>query len=530
MHGFHISRRQFLKMGSVALPALWLPGCMRSEPGRTLNISVLHSTDLHAHILPTMAHDGTTNVGGFARVATQLKRWQRANPNHLLVDAGDLYQGTAVGHATEGDVMVRCLNHFGYDCWVAGNHEFDWGLEPFQRAVAHSKMPVLAANLRMFGQDPLPTGRAGNGFDNLRPCMVKEVAGIRIGIVGLITTGIFNWFPRDLLAGLEVLDPIAPTRAAIRWLRHEGHCDVILLVCHMGVRPGRHFDDHANHVVALTREFPELVAVIGAHSHQLIPYDRVNTVPYTQANHHGIHVGRCELQFDPDTRRLLAVQPTLELMDARIEQDASVLALVGDDLAQVEAELNRPVGVLAQPLDIVKPGPGQPSDLELFIYQSLSDRLRTRGHTVDAVFHGLLFQRAPIQAGTLTVRDMWTIMPFENYIVLADLTPAELAAIVDEDLSRGGSRSLMGLQVDIGQRGQNWVVNSLRGLNGGPLNPDKRLTVAFNSYDSASGGLRLPLLRDILQSSSSNRRLLRLQSRALVTEYFQDQQIVHLRR
>ncbi|MCD8482345.1 MAG: metallophosphoesterase [Verrucomicrobia bacterium] len=374
-----------------------------------------------------------------------------------------MYQGTALGHATEGDVMIRCVNHLGYDAWVAGNHEFDWGIEPFQRAVERSQMPVLAANLRMFGQDPLPYGEAGNGFNNLRPCTIKEVAGIRIGIVGLITTGMFNWFPRDLLRGLEVSDPIAPTRAALRWLREEGRCDAVLLACHMGIRPGRHTDDHANHVVALTREFPELIAVIGAHSHQIIAHETVNNVPYTQASYHGIHAGHLELIFDAETHKLMSVSPKLALMDASIEQDASVLALVGDDLSAIESELDREVGVLTQTLEIAKPAPGRASELELFIHQFMAERLAYYGYAVDAVFHGLLFQREPIQSGSKTIRDMWTIIPFENYIVLADLSPEEILAVVNEDLSRGGTRSLMGLTVDFERQGERFKAVGVRG-------------------------------------------------------------------
>src|SRR5205814_9553285 len=107
-------------------------------------ISILHTTDLHGHISPASDYDGNPDRGGLARCVTQIRQWRRQNPNSILIDIGDVYQGTDVGLRTRGELMIELFNHLEYDAWVIGNHEFDWAIEPFHQALQRSAMPVLA--------------------------------------------------------------------------------------------------------------------------------------------------------------------------------------------------------------------------------------------------------------------------------------------------------------------------------------------------------------------------------------------------
>src|SRR5437868_8008691 len=147
------TRRDFLRvLGPTAL-LCGVPELASAMPASDIvTISILHTTDLHGHILPTVDYDGTTDAGGFARCVTQIRRWRRQNPNTILIDVGDIYQGTDVGLRTKGSVMIDLLNHLKFDAWVVGNHEFDWGIDPFVNAVKRSAMPVLAANMSLEGR------------------------------------------------------------------------------------------------------------------------------------------------------------------------------------------------------------------------------------------------------------------------------------------------------------------------------------------------------------------------------------------
>ena len=144
-----LSRRAFLKTISQAGLLCAAPSFARAvetlNPD-TVTISILHTTDLHGHILPTSDYNGNPDFGGMARCVTQIRRWRRQNRNSILIDVGDVYQGTDVGLRSKGELMIDLFNHLKYDAWIVGNHEFDWGIEPFLNALARSTMPILAAN------------------------------------------------------------------------------------------------------------------------------------------------------------------------------------------------------------------------------------------------------------------------------------------------------------------------------------------------------------------------------------------------
>src|SRR5215510_4062164 len=149
------TRREFLKVAGQAgllgaVPALAsAAAALNSE---TVCISILHTTDLHGHILPTFDYDGTADRGGLARCVTQIRRWLRQNRYSILIDVGDVYQGTDVSLRDKGQLMIDLFNHLKYDGWVIGNHEFDWGIEPFMNALQKSAMPVLGANTMLEGK------------------------------------------------------------------------------------------------------------------------------------------------------------------------------------------------------------------------------------------------------------------------------------------------------------------------------------------------------------------------------------------
>ena len=162
-----LSRRAFLKtIGRAGLicAAPDLARAVRSVNPDTVCISILHTTDLHGHILPTIDYDRNPDLGGFARCATQIRRWRRNNPNSILIDLGDVYQGTDVALRTKGALMIDLFNYLKYDAWILGNHEFDWGIETFGDALQRSTMPVLAANTLIEGKAAGELSDAQNPF------------------------------------------------------------------------------------------------------------------------------------------------------------------------------------------------------------------------------------------------------------------------------------------------------------------------------------------------------------------------------
>src|SRR5881628_2758034 len=190
------TRREFLKLAGRAgvLSAVpTLASAATALNSDTVCVSILHTTDLHGHILPTSDYAGNADLGGLARCVTQIRRWRRQNRNSILIDVGDVYQGTDVSLRNKGELMIDLFNHLKYDAWIIGNHEFDWGMQVFQQALQRSAMPVLAANTTLEGKPAGEFPDAKHPFARIQPFIVKEVAGIKLAIVGVTTPGMPFW-------------------------------------------------------------------------------------------------------------------------------------------------------------------------------------------------------------------------------------------------------------------------------------------------------------------------------------------------
>ncbi len=513
------SRRAFLRWsGSAALLSL-VPSTLLGRSANLDTVCLIHTTDLHGNILPTSTYGGIPDVGGLARCATRIKQWKAQNPHHLLLDMGDLYQGTDVGFRTKGQVMIRCLNHLGYDAWVPGNHEFDWGVEAFESALKASNMPVICANSRWDGQRVWNEREVGK--TPLQPWVLKKLNGYKVAFIGLTTPGIPNWFLPEKLGEFRATDPVGALRMTLRQVE-AAKPDAIILGTHMGIRPGMTGDDTANRLFAIAEAFPQIDAILGGHTHRDQPNQRVGRIPYTQANYFGIHVGRLDLVFDRDSRKLVQVQPMTSYMDGSVKLDPEVLSLTRDEVEASQVYLAEAVGRLDDRLS-VETSPNRPSGIERLIGTAVVQGLYSRGIEVDACYHGLIYQDSPIEPGEKTVEDCWSILPFENFVVTAQFSRAQLIAIMEEAYNHRSLRSLIGLPKleTRGSRGNRRIV-SVKDEHGREWPDDRPIRVAINSYDAASGGGRYTVLREVLEESASQRKMHPLLVRSVMIDWIRE--------
>lgn len=522
------NRRTFLKqIGQAGLFYAASPiadAVAAFDPG-TVQISILHTTDLHGHILPTSDYSGNPDLGGFARCASQIRRWRRQNRNSILIDVGDVYQGTEVSLRNKGELMIDLFNHFKYDAWVVGNHEFDWGVEVFENAIERSKMAVLATNVSIEGKLAGQFADANSPFSKIRPLLVREFEGIKIAIIGVTTPGMSFWFRPEFTRGLEFPSSVEAVRRAIAEAKSEG-ADAIILAGHMGLKLRSGGDDFANNVVSLTSEFPETVAFIAGHTHQLVPNRLINGILLTQADHFGIHVGRVDLIFDRESKKLLARSARCELMNSAIRLDHTVLSRAKSQIDQSTAALAEPIGQLADRFHSHARS-GQPSDIEKLIAAAIVEALQGRQTSVDGVFHGVFDENIALPSGPITVNDIWNIIPYENYLVTGQLTPDELKAVMEEAYASREERNLMGFNIVAEGRGSNRRIVSMSLSDGRQLERERRYTIAFNTFDSRSGGHHFMMLRTCLEQPESACTFHPVQTRDALIDYFRNHHVVH---
>lgn len=493
-----ISRRSFLAASGAFLGASVFADAAAIRRGKT--ISIFHTTDLHGHIVPTENYDGLGDLGGFARCATQIRRWKKEFPDSLLVDIGDVYQGTPESLQTGGKIMIELFNRLGYDAWVLGNHDFDWGRETLEAALGVSRSTVLTGNLRVDGK---PLAEAGGVWDKVRPWMIREIGGFRIGLIGLITPGLPHWLSPATLGGIAAFDPVESLRTSMAEIQAEKP-DAIVVLGHMG---WRFQDDFANPVREILQAVEGIDVYLAGHSHQDQPSWMSGPVMCSQASYHGIHCGRIDLTFDRDSRKLLERRAFTVLMDGRFELDPEVMDFARPELDKAAAEMKRKVCTVKQQV----PGGSRGSAVSKLFCEAFAAALGKAGTPVDGVFHGT-FGKDDIPAGELTVADCWKLLPYENGLITAELTAEELLTIVGEDK---GSRTLWPFELKQDEAG---AVTSFshKGL---PLDPAKRYRIGFNTYDAQSGGRSLPLLHEIVNRPASKRAETKVSAREALIDF-----------
>jgi 2',3'-cyclic-nucleotide 2'-phosphodiesterase (5'-nucleotidase family) len=213
-------------------------------------------------------------------------------------------------------------------------------------------------------------------------------------------------------------------------------------------------------------------------------------------------------------------------MDRSVPLDPAILSRTQPQLKAAAAVLAQPVGELAETLSVKAP-PGRPSDVERLIAAAISEALAEHGLTIDGVFHGVFEDKHVFQAGPKTIADLWTILPYENFLVTGEFTPNELETIMDEVMQSRESRSLVGFQMALEGRGSARRLTSLRAADGRPLDPAKRYRIAFNTFDASSGGHRFIKLRDLLARPSAHHAFHPVQTREALIDYFRRHKTVH---
>src|SRR5213596_925690 len=522
------TRRDFLRLaGQAGLLSAFptLASAAAALESDTVCISILHTTDLHGHILPTADYNGTPDYGGLARCAAQTRRWRRQNSNSILIDVGDVYQGTDVSLRNKGELMIDLFNHLRYDAWIVGNHEFDWGIETFLNALQRSAMPVLAGNTILNGKPAGASSDWQHPFAKVQPLIVKEVAGIKLAIIGMTTPGMPFWLGPEFTRGIEFQNPVEPVRRAMAKAKDEG-ADAIVLSGHMGLKMRTGGDDFANTVMALTSEFPKLTVFIAGHTHQAIPSRLTNGVLFTQADHFGIHVGRVDLLFDRNSKKLLHREAICEFMDNRLSLDPAVISRAKSQLAESDATLAQPIGESAETFR-ARSRPGEPSDLERLIGAAILEALAERNIAVDGVMHGAFDDKGDFVAGPKTVRDIWNVLPYENYVVTAELSPDEIKMIMEEVYASHEKRNLLGFEMRTEGRGYDRRIISMALADGRPLDRSKRYVVAFNTFDYRSAGHHFMKLRALLETAAANCTMHPVQTRDALIDYFQRHKVVH---
>ncbi len=412
----------------AALAAAGLAGPAAAE----FTLTILHTNDVHDRFEPINRFDSTCPAaddaagecfGGAARLATAVAaaRAAAAGPS-LLVDAGDQFQGTLFFNHYRGAAAAEIMTRLGYDAMAVGNHEFNHGpegLRGFAEAVA---FPVLMANADLSREPGLAAV--------VQPATVLEVAGERIGLIGLVpeNTGEVS-SPGETLRFL----PPAPAVAAEVAALEAADVDKIVVLSHSGYGID----------LALAEAVPGIDVIVGGHSHTLLssteagaagPYPTmVGDTAVVQAYAYGKYLGRLEVTFDADGQVIAAAGAPV-LLDAGVAPDPGMAARIAELAIPLDAVRREVVGEAAAEINgdraVCRIAECPMGNL---VAEAMLDRVRDQGIEIALQNGGGL--RASIDAGPVTMGEVLTVLPFQNTLSTFQVTGATLLAALENGVS-----------------------------------------------------------------------------------------------
>lgn len=284
-----INRRSFLTTSAAF--GVTLAGfpreLLRASAADTI-ITILHTNDTHSQIDPLPANDANAGKGGVARRATVVKRVRKENPNTLLVDAGDVLQGTPYFNFYKGEVEYKAMSAIGYDVGTLGNHEFDNGVEALAKALTFANFDIVSANYDVKGTVL---------EQRVKRYVVKTLAGIRIGLFGLGVSPVALITP-DNFKGVTYIDPVVAARDVVKKLREEERCALVVCMSHLGYNADAKSGDS---FVASQVDGIDFIA--SGHTHTFMKEPVTQTQPcgakttIFQVGKSGIYVGRVDFTF-----------------------------------------------------------------------------------------------------------------------------------------------------------------------------------------------------------------------------------------
>ena len=490
----------------IILLALVLVG--RSFAPERIQITILGTTDLHGNIDPIDYYTNKPDNRGLAKIATLIKRARKENPNSLLIDSGDTIQGTPLEsfhnrkNNSPPDPMMLVMNSLNYDAMTVGNHEYNFGLRVLEKARAEAKFPWLSAN----------TYDTAKQQPHYKPYIVKEVAGVKIGILGLTTPGIPNWDNPPNYAGLEFHEPVSEARKWVAVLRDTEKVDVVVIAMHMGlgedlrtgeVSPGQ--VPHENEAIAIAKEVPGVDVIFMGHTHREVPSLYINGVLLTQANFWGKNLARADLYLQKNANsgwRVYAKSARTIAADDQVEPDAEAVKIAQPYDNETQGWLTRVIGQSAEELTAKDARFRDTAILDLI------QKVQLEAGKADVSMVASFNSEARIAKGPVSVRDIAGLYVYENTLVVLEVTGQQLkdalehsakyfkayvpgkppSDLVDEkipaynfDIAEGVTYDL-DISKPVGQRIQN-----LR-FHGQPLSPARKLRLATNNYRVNGGG------------------------------------------
>ncbi len=430
-------------------------------PAWPADLRILYLNDFHGFAEPYQPPGSKEMLGGVSYLAAAADRLRREKPT-LFLAAGDMLQGANWANLFQGRSCIELMNAMGFDAMTAGNHAFDYGQQVLKQRISQAKFPVLAANVA--------------GGLPFKPYVVQQVGGVKVGIIGVVTEDTpVATHPKNV-AGLKFTRPEDAVRRYLKEVREKS--DIVVVLSHLGLEADQ----------ALAASVPGIDVIVGGHSHtKLLQPLIVGPTIIVQAWEHAKALGVLDLtvadgkitSFDG---RLEEIKPAAGREDRKVQRIVTYYA------RKVDSRLGKTVGRTEVDLD---GRTEQVRSRETNLGDLVADILREKSSADAAIINGGGI-RTSIGKGKITIKQVYAVLPFDNYLVAIRLTGRQVKQVLEHGVSSlaepaGRFPQVSGLSfvysrsAPVGERVKEVAIG------GYPLDPDKEYVIATNDFLAAGG-------------------------------------------
>lgn len=458
------------------LAGVIVPATLKAYAEEKQPIQILSINDFHGALAEETKEKGK-NLG-MAKLVTAVKEHKKANPNTIVVSAGDNYQGSAMSNLTYGAPVSAMFKEMGIIASAVGNHEFDWGIEKTAKWEKDGGFKFLAANIV-----DKATGKPVSWAD---PYLIKEVDGVKIAFIGLTTPQTSFQTAAERVKNVDFKDPKATAEQWAKKLRDENKADVVIALTHIGCKQDRD-------TKVITGELVEndlvnakgIDAIISGHSHETVA-GKVGNMPVVQGYKNGRCIAKLTLNRDA-SGKVVDIVPEVELVykdKSGIAEDAATKASFDKFNKELDPIMSEKVGSTAIELAHDRSAEG----VSVLGYLTCDIMRKNVDAQIGMTNSGGI--RNAIPKGDITMGKMYEILPFDNTIVKLTLTGQQIKDNVNNGINNEkiGWIELAGMTAEIDQtRPFGDRVGDMFLEDGTKIEMDKLYTVATNDF-MATGG------------------------------------------